>query len=177
MYNLGLTKLGYSNVQKRYSERCAFIITWTICRGCTESVGKFPRPWTGTVSPRIESKRCTCSQDNTQNRRHCSDTSPEDMSMERTTSFKKGKNFCSTPAQISLSFQTDEAPTQNRLWKAQLFHSCSRYQLSAIYLSRRFVRLSSCVSDSLFPIHAQARVAVNNAVMLETHYPNGLYTY
>lgn len=97
MYNLGLTKLGYSNVQKRYSERCAFIITWTICRGCTESVGKFPRPWTGTVSPRIESKRCTCSQDNTQNRRHCSDTSPEDMSMERTTSFKKAKTSALLP--------------------------------------------------------------------------------
>lgn len=128
MYNLGLTKLGYSNVHKRYSERCAFIITWTICRGCTESVGKFPRPWTGTVSPRIESKRCTCSQDNTQNRRHCSDTSPEDMSMERTTSFKKAKTSALLPHRYR-SFQTDEAPTQNRLWKAQLFHSCSRYQL------------------------------------------------
>lgn len=55
-----------------------FQLTWTICRGCTESVGKFPRPWMGTLSPRMESSRCTCSHDNTQNRR-LSEASPEDM--------------------------------------------------------------------------------------------------
>lgn len=70
--NIGLHALQNSPDQSRY-------LTWTICRGCTESVGKFPRPWIGTLSPRIESNLCTCSQDNTQNRRLCSDTSPEDM--------------------------------------------------------------------------------------------------
>lgn len=53
--------------------------TCTICRGWTESVGKFPRPWIGTHSPRMESRRCTCSHDKTQQRRLCSDTSAEDM--------------------------------------------------------------------------------------------------
>ena len=57
----------------------AGFITWTIWRGCTDRVGKFPRPWMGTASPRIESKRCTWSQDNTQNRRLWSDAPPQDM--------------------------------------------------------------------------------------------------
>lgn len=54
-------------------------LTWTICRGCMDSVGKFPRPWIGTLSPRMESKRRTCSQDSTLTRRLCSEASPEDM--------------------------------------------------------------------------------------------------
>lgn len=53
--------------------------TWTIWRGCTDSVGKFPRPWMGTASPTIESKRRTWSQVSTQNRRLCSGASPRDM--------------------------------------------------------------------------------------------------
>lgn len=57
------------------------VSTWTISRGCTDRVGKFPRPWMGTASPRIESKRCTWSQDNTQNRRLWSDASPQDIAM------------------------------------------------------------------------------------------------
>lgn len=57
-------------------------LTWTICRGCTDSVGKFPRPWIGTLSPRMESKRRTCSQDSTLTRRLCSEASPEDMTNE-----------------------------------------------------------------------------------------------
>lgn len=54
-------------------------LTWTICRGCTDSVGKFPRPWIGTLSPRMESKRCTWSHDSTLTRRLWSQASAEDM--------------------------------------------------------------------------------------------------
>lgn len=36
-------------------------LTCTMVRGRTDSVGKFPRPWMGTASPRIWSRRCTCS--------------------------------------------------------------------------------------------------------------------
>lgn len=37
------------------------VLTCTMVRGLTDSVGKLPRPWMGTVSPRIWSSRCTCS--------------------------------------------------------------------------------------------------------------------
>lgn len=61
--------------------KLVLICTWTIWRGCTDRVGKFPRPWMGTASPKIESKRCTWSQVKTQNRRLWSETSPQDMVM------------------------------------------------------------------------------------------------
>ena len=56
-------------------------LTWTICRGCTDSVGKFPRPWIGTLSARMESKRHTWSQHSTLRRRPGSSASPEDMTV------------------------------------------------------------------------------------------------
>lgn len=37
------------------------VLTCTMVRGFTDSVGKLPRPWMGTVSPKIWSNRCTCS--------------------------------------------------------------------------------------------------------------------
>lgn len=155
-------------------ERCALIITWTICRGWTESVGKFPRPWTGTVSPRIESKRCTCSQDNTQNRRHCSDTSPEDMAMERTTSLKKAKTSGLLLQRMIAVFPSRLSSYANSFVKNSVISQL--HLLSAIYKCTGFARSSSCACDSLFPIHARPRQATSTTVSLETKHPNGLYT-
>lgn len=74
--------------------------TWTIWRGCTDRVGKFPRPWMGTASPKIESKRCTWSQVKTQNRRLWSEASPQDMVM--LTQFPK----------------EEKGDNQGKLWKS-----------------------------------------------------------
>lgn len=132
------------------------IVTWTICRGWTERVGKFPRPWTGTVSPRIESKRCTCSQDNTQNRRHCSDTSPEDMAMERTTELYKNAKTSDLLRQITppsntwVDISSDEDPKQ------MCYFVLPKLSLSTI--SQRVLKSSSCAHDSLFPIRVRSAV-------------------
>lgn len=53
-------------------------LTWTMCRGCTDRVGKFPRPWIGMLSPRMESNRRTWSQDSTLTLGFSSGASPEE---------------------------------------------------------------------------------------------------
>lgn len=76
-------------------------LTWTISRGCTDNVGKFPRPWIGTLSPRIESKRRTWSQDSTLTLRLWSEELPEDMTtgLDRTSTKRVGCRETSRKAQ------------------------------------------------------------------------------
>lgn len=102
-------------------------LTWMICRGFTESVGKFPRPWMGTLSPRMESKRRTWSQDRTLSRRLCSGASPDDMTtggrwtLLRGTStplarWDGGGRVKTTAARASLPF-TERSRTASVFWK------------------------------------------------------------
>lgn len=151
------------------------IVTWTICRGCTESVGKFPRPWTGTVSPRIESKRCTCSQDNTQNRRHCSDTSPEDMAMERTTELYKNAKTSDLFRQITPPSNTEWIYLQMKILSrcAILFCQSSRYRLYRNGSWSHPAALTTLYSQSA----CRQQCRYESYSVLEMNRTNGFYIY
>lgn len=88
-------------------------LTWTISRGCTDSVGKFPRPWIGTLSPRIESKRRTWSQDSTLTLRLWSEELPEDMTTGLDRASTKRVGCRETRRKRNPPFQNDETTADN----------------------------------------------------------------
>lgn len=95
-------------------------LTWTICRGCTDSVGKFPRPWIGTLSPRMESKRRTWSQHSTLTRRLWSEASPGDMTTGPDCTQKIGGGANTTsPGQNAQEAERD-GPMPGQSWRKLL---------------------------------------------------------